>query len=179
MSQQNLVRIQRMSRLFRWLFTILLFACPILTIVFWVNFNDLPGGFRDELLIPPQEAISDLQIALAALVNMLPVGAGMYVIFTFRRLFSFYEKGVIFTRQNVTCYRHIGYGTLIYAFTDLIYNSVLSVVLTFHRPEGERHLQITIGTMDLTTLTAGIMVLLVSWVMNEAAQMEEERLYTV
>lgn len=147
--------------------------------MFWINFNNLPEGFRDELLIPPQEIISNLQIALAAMINMLPVGAGMYVIFTFRRLFCLYERGVIFTRQNVACYRHIGYGTLIYAFTDLVYNTALSVILTFHRPEGERQLQISIGTVDLTTLTVAIMLLLVSWVMNEAAQMEEERLYTV
>jgi len=179
MSQQNLVRIQRMSRLFRWLFTFLLVVSPILTIAFWVNFNNLPAGFRDELLISPQEVISNLQIALALITNMLPVGAAMYVILTFRRLFCFYEKGIIFTRQNVACYRQIGYGTLIYAVTDFLYNTGLSVILTFHRPEGERQLQITIGTVDLTTLTVATMLLLVSWVMNEAAQMEEERLYTV
>lgn len=179
MSQHNLIRIQRMSRLFRWFFTFLFIISPILTIVFWVNFNTLPDGFRDELLIPPHETISNLQILLAVLTNMLPVGTAMYVIFTFRRLFTLYEKGVIFTRQNVTCYRHIGYGTLIYALTDLVYNTALSVILTFHRPEGERQLQITIGTVDLTTLSVAIMVLLISWVMNEAAQMEEERLYTV
>ena len=94
-------------------------------------------------------------------------------------MFSFYEQGKIFTLQNVACYRKIGYGTLVYAFSELLYNSVLSVILTFHRPEGQRELHITIGTVDLTTVVVGIMVLCISWVMKEAAAMEEERLYTV
>lgn len=179
MSQQNLVRIQRMSRVFRWLFTILLIATPVLTVAFWANFNDLSEGFREDVFLSPDEKISTLQMALATLVNMVPVGAGMFVIWTFRRLFSFYEQGKIFTLHNVACYRKIGYGTLVYAFSELLYNSALSVILTSHRPEGQRELHITIGTVDLTTVMVGVMVLCISWVMKEAAAMEEERLYTV
>ena len=77
MSQENLVRIQRMSCLFRWLFTILLLAITL--------FSPLPSGsilmisrkdFVKTSFLSPEEQISTLQMVFATLANMVPVGAG-------------------------------------------------------------------------------------------------------
>ncbi|MCP4221111.1 MAG: DUF2975 domain-containing protein [bacterium] len=46
-------------------------------------------------------------------------------------------------------------------------------------PPGQRILRIGFGSDDITKLVIGLLIILVSWIMNEGRELQEEQQYTV
>ncbi len=179
MPHNNLSRIQRISRFFRGLFSFLVFIVPVLTLVYWAFFNMLPEGMNNDLPVTPDTALSAQQLLLGCLANFFPVGASLYVLLHFKRLFALYEQGIIFSRQNALCFKQVGNGVVAWTVLNFLYSCAIGPILTYHRPAGERLFVIELGSNDLAALITGFLVILISWVMYEAADMEEERGLTV
>jgi len=62
---------------------------------------------------------------------------------------------------------------------NLIFVTLISIVLTFNNVPGERLVVAQLGISDVGTLIIGAVIVLVSWVMKEASKLEDEHAYTV
>ncbi len=96
-----------------------------------------------------------------------------------RELFKLYERAIVFSERNVNCFRRLGYTLISWVFANLIFVVLISVVLTFNNLPGERVVVAQFGSSDVVTLIIGAIVLLVSWVMEEASRLENEQAHTV
>lgn len=178
MENQDLQRIQRVSHRFRLLFTTLVVILPIVTLVYWLGFNQFPQEF-----IPlPVRAETELSLharLLGFVFSMLPVGVVIAAMHILARLFSLYEKGIVFSTMTVKYFRQLGYVLMMWVLASLLYLPMLSHVVTSANPLGHRMIVAQLGLSDFTILAMGAIVLLISWVMDEARKLEEEQAHTV
>ena len=96
-----------------------------------------------------------------------------------KELFALYEHGIIFSNENVRCFRRLGYTLVVWFFAKLLFIPLISVVLTYNNPSGERMIAVGIGSYDLSTLITGAIVVTISWVMGEASKLQDLQDHTV
>ncbi|NNE83230.1 MAG: DUF2975 domain-containing protein [Alphaproteobacteria bacterium] len=171
--------IQRASRRYRVLFTVLIIGVPVFDLLYWASFNHLPEGFLTDLPVLPTQQLSVLSLALAFLVSLLPVSVAVYGLVTLKALFRLYEGGIIFSADNVKYFRRLGYSFIAWVVANTVFTPLISVVVTFANPPGQRVLSAQFGVLDIATLLIGGVVLLISWVMNEGRKLEDEIAHTV
>jgi len=179
MENENINRIQRVSGNFRLLFTVLIFCTPVITLLFWLFFNYLPVGFKTELPVAVNQALPLKTLLLAFLVSLIPASVAIYGIINLKELFKLYEKAIVFSKKNVKCFRSLGYTLIYWVVANFIFVVLISIVLTFNNSLGERVMVAKFGISDIGTLIIGAVVILVSWVMNEASKLEDEQAHTV
>ena len=179
MNDDGMGHIKRTSRRYGQLLTALIVAVPALDLAFWASFNHLPEGFLADLPVSPTQPLSALSLSLAFLVSLIPLGVALYGLFTLRALFKLYEKAVIFSAENVKCYRRLGYAFIAWVIANALFAPLISLVITFNNPPGQRALVAQFGIMDATNLIIGAVILLISWVMNEGRKLEDDQAYTV
>ncbi len=173
---ENTQRITHVSRKLRLICIGLIICLPVLCAVFWVLFNRIyamapmiPLPVRVDHDIP---AFSRL---LAFLCDLVPLSAVIYALLKLKNLFLLYEKGHIFTGQNVDCYRSLGRTLMVWVACDIVNRTLLGIVLTLDNPPGKRLLVIGLDGGDFTGIFVGVAVLIISWVMDEGRKMQEEQ----
>ncbi len=178
MPNPNLLRIQRVSRRFRWLFNVLIISTPIATILFWVFFDELTQGKMD-LPITLYSPLSTTSLLLAGIASLLPMSITLYNLITLRNLFRLYEQGIVFAKENAQCFKRLGYSLIAWVIAHIIYIPLLSLALTFENPPGMRAITIQFGILEPLILIIGAIVVFISWIMREATKLEDEQAYTV
>ena len=171
--------IQRMSQRYRILFNVLIISIPALDFLYWVFFNHLPEGFVATLPVLRSYPLSSPFLALAFLASLLPVSAALYGVMTLRALFSLYEKAIIFSAENVMYFRRLGYALIAWVISNALFTPLISAIMTYSNPPGDRMLVAQLGVFDISTLLIGCVVLLIAWVMDEGRKLEDEQAHTV
>jgi hypothetical protein len=152
---------------------------PILTLLYWLVFNYLPNSLTTELPVAVNNAFSLSTRSLAFLVSLIPMSVAIYGLITLKELFKLYEDTIYFSVKNVKCFAHLGYTLIAWVFTNMIFVTLISLVISFNNPPGERMVVVGFEISDMATLIIGTLIVLVSWVMNEASKLEDEQTYTV
>jgi hypothetical protein len=85
------------------------------------------------------------------------------------RLFKLYERGIIFTPANVECIKWLGLWTLAgWALSNAV---EISKLITYDSAD------VNLGLT--TTFFGGVLVLLMSWIMEEGGKIQEEQALTI
>ncbi len=104
----------------------------------------------------------------------------MYALQQLIHLFRHYENQEIFTLATATHYQKLGYVFFYWAAGGaFLYSGLISVILSFNNPPGERVLSLTFTGIDLLSILCGFVVLIISWVMKEAQKIADEHMHTV
>lgn len=175
----NLTRIKRMSTILAKASALLLWVTPMLCAAYWFFFNSFPDVMKTQLPVPGRMELSALNRALCFLSAMLPAGVAMYGFKSLRELFGLYAAGEIFSQHNVSCYRSLGRTLLYWAGAIFLHTPLLSLALSVGMPEGQRHVVVAFGSVELAALFGGAVALVISWVMDEGRGIEEERALTI
>lgn len=178
MENQDLLRIQRVSRRFRLLFSALAVILPLLSLIYWLGFNYFPQEFVP-LPVRAEAELSLLARLVGFVISMLPIGVVITAMTILARLFRLYEKGIVFSTRTVKCFRQWGYVLMLWVLASLLYLPMLSGVVTSVNPPGHRLIAAQLGLSDFVILLIGAIIVLISWVMDEARKLEEEQAYTV
>lgn len=166
-------RIERVSRHLKAVCTATLVGLPILIVVLWLTLDleslghQVPAVYAYGPLTPTERAVA---IAL----TVAPLSVALFAVWNLRRLFSLYATGRIFTRENVRCFRNMGWALIVIVPVEVVYRAALSVALSMDNPPGERFFAIELSSNNLGILLIGAVVLVVSWVMAEAVRVQEE-----
>jgi hypothetical protein len=173
---ENAQRITKVSRKLRIACTCLMFCLPAINALFWQFFNDVYPKIRMiPLPVPVDHEVSAFCRALAFSADMVPLFATLYGLLKLRELFQLYENGSFFTERNVGCLRSLGKALLVWVGCDIVRYSLLSVILTLGNPPGQRLLVVGLNSGEFSGVFVGIVVLIISWVMDEARKLEEDQ----
>lgn len=177
------------SRRFALLFKALLYLYPAWIFIFWMSLS-LDGniwmsigfspGYLTDFLSEGQVMEPELWQRILCFVSaLLPGCAVMYIYSALARLFTLYSKGAIFEQENVSCYRAVGWGLIWQQILIIPYRTLTILIMTLTNPEGQKILSVTIDGMDIYLAIVGVMILLVSRIMDEGRKIHEEQALTV
>lgn len=181
-------KIKRISLFFRVLFQFLLVALPIFLITAWVKFSGtlvmisgiinlsyIPAAYSNSIL----HTLSGSEKLLALCLSSIPMFVQLYILFSLIRLFKLYEKGEIFSINNVRYIRNIGYALLVTQIIDPVYQGAMGFVLTRYNPPGHRFASITLDQANIGVILIAFIVILISWIMAEGCRLREEQQLTI
>jgi hypothetical protein len=173
---ENTQRIIAVSRQLRLTCKGLIICLPVIYGVFWTLFNQLYNmGPLIPLPVRVDHDLPGLTRFLAFMVDMIPMGVIIYGLQKLEGLFLLYENGLIFTEQHVRCFRSLGRALIVWVGCDVVRNSLLSMVLTLDNPPGQRVITVGLGSADFAAVFVGIVVLIISWVMDEGRKIQEDQ----
>ena len=106
---------------------------------------------------------------------VIKCGVYMYGLVMLRRLFSLFEKvGVIFySKDNVICYKSIGVAFISIGLLNI--ETLIRMGLIFDDPGAQIILSLSFLVVFLPGLLPGLVLLLISWVMDEGRKIAEEQ----
>jgi hypothetical protein len=175
-SMGNALRITKVSRRLKLICIGLIFILPILCAVFWILFNRI-YAIMPMISLPVRldHGLTALTRLLAFLSDLAPLSAMIFGLLKLKALLSLYEKGHIFTRANVNCYRSLGKTLMVWVGCDIVNRTLLGIVLTLDRGPGQRLLVIGLDGGDFAGIFVGIVILTIAWVMDEARKIQEDQ----
>ncbi|WP_282605873.1 DUF2975 domain-containing protein [Pelagibius sp. Alg239-R121] len=171
----NLNRIQRAGRVMSGLCLLIIFALPLILALVWTNLEHLGPEVLAQL--PSQvrfEALGPGTLLLGFAINLLPVIVLIYGLIQLRRLFTSYSQGIIFSSEQAGRLRKFALASILSVCVQILSNSLLSVVLTFNNPPGNRQLAVSLSSDQLGTIFLGAVFLVIAWIMGEASRIAED-----
>lgn len=176
----NVDRIRKASRRFRRLFAVAFFLLPLVVGLEWLTITHLPATMVEHLLpVGVRGELTPLVRLGAFLVSLLPVGVLMAACRTLARLFTLYEQGRIFGPENVACFRRLGVLLFWWVGVGLVYDPLISLVITAANPPGQHVIAVGFSGLDLTALVTGGILSVLAWVMDLGRAIQEDQELTV
>ena len=145
-------------------------------VLFWAFWNQIQAPL-DFMNMPPSGGTPDYLPVnwriVAFIVESLPLTAAVYGLLVLRKLFRYYENGHIFTGKTVACFRKLGKTLLVWVIADIIRHSLLVPIFAMHSV-GKKVFAIMMVPSDLMGISAGIFVIVIAWVMEEARKIKDD-----
>lgn len=175
----NLTRIKRMSRRLEKIAWLLFWLAPVVCALFWIFFNEFPEIMKTQHGLVKRSFLPLGNRALCFCATLPALSVAMYSLSALRSLFRLYAQGEVFSGRNVACYRKLGLSLLYWSGAVFLQTPLLSLAMSAGMPPGQRSLTVALGSVELASLFAGLVALLVSWVMDEGRRIEEEQSLTI
>ncbi len=179
--------LSKYSRIMRRIFQGLLVLLPIGIVCFWATYQT-PYAYLSNLGIvqinTPIDILTKLPltfltrlmaIIVSLIFSLILVRALMLLI----RLFGHYAKNEIFSDRNVNIYRHLGHCVFYWVFGGMVYQALMTVVISMNNPPGQRMLFVSFTGLDALTLLVGVIILGIARVMREGQRLADENEYTI
>ena len=171
----NLQRIKTTSRRIKKTCSGLIFCLPLLLAIQWFFFNHLPLLRNLPFIYGIPDYLPSMTRFLACLVEMIPLSVVLYGLLRLRELFLLYENGMIFTEKNVFCFRSLGRVLILWVICHVIKTPLLSSVLIMNDPPGPIKGVLTLEPAHFVCIFVGLVILTITWVMDEARKIQEDQ----
>jgi signal transduction histidine kinase len=174
----RLARIAKVSRIIATVCGILLVLFPVLIgslTFFWQEFLAIQHAAR-QMGVKADEIsfLARLASLGAMLVGSAPLLWGLWIL---RQLFLEYAAGAVFTQSAADLLKRVAYALLALIIARPVGGALFSLALsidTVKAPGGQGHLAIMVGSTEVWLGLAGSMVLVIAWIMGEAAKLADE-----
>jgi hypothetical protein len=114
---------------------------------------------------------------LGQLLEVLPYILGYILL---KKLFAAYEHKSIFTHENTQIYKRIGWLAFLNGIFILpIVQALMTTAATLSNPPGHRWISVSLGTPNFEAIASGILLIVISLVMQEAQNLQDENQLTV
>lgn len=175
------------SRFLKWASIGLIALLPLLEAGYWIT-NGYPF-FPAEFKVNPLPVFGDMPVGWADLsegqrlggflANMLPLVFFMVALGYLAKVFYAFEHLELFKRENAVILKNAGWALVWSQIAHVLSTGLLSLILTCHNPVGHRNLTLRAGSHQLEMLIIGLAILLISYLLAEAAKIQEENEATV
>jgi hypothetical protein len=177
-------KIKSMSKKCRIVFQLMLVLVIVATPMFWLTVDTNIDIFSSVGMSSIYSSYINSPMLIstrifAIIVSLIPISIVSYALIALIKLFKFYEKGNIFSVETVSQYKKLGKALLFWFFGVMIYDALISLVLTMNNSVGHRVISITIGGIDILAIVAGTVVLIISSVMQQAQEIADENSLTI
>jgi hypothetical protein len=172
----NAQRIKNLSRLMVSICSIVMVCVPASLIWYWANFGDYAPSLqaqRPEILLS-MDYISGSQLLMAGLISLTASTLIVYALWQLRRLFLLFMQGVVFSSETTRALNLFGLALLGSVMLKPITTALLSVVLTWGNPLGQRSVTIALGSNELVLLLFAVTFLVITWVFREGQRLSQE-----
>lgn len=176
------MKIVRLSRFLRFIISLILCVTPFMYAGYWAT--DGYPFMEDWLLFEMLPAIQGWAvnplnslppwIKLAGFfITMIPVCFSMLSLYFLTRILREYEQLQLFSYSSIQNIRKLGLTIMWAQMVHPIYLLFLSFALTINT-QGKHLISTGFGTKQLELLGIGAMILLLSWIMDEGRELNEE-----
>ncbi len=131
----------------------------------------IPQAFPE--LMPGYVVTSAKRAGLLALMAV-PLGTVLFGLWHVRLLFGAYERGEVFTTTAARHLRLAGLALAANALAAVFIHPLGSILLTYDNAPGERQFSIALGSDTYMLLLAGGLLIVIGWIMGEAARLADE-----
>lgn len=173
----RLERIQRVSGRIATACGVLLIAFPLLMIgmsLVWPEFLAIQSAAR-QLGVQADEISWLARIASSGawLVSFGPLLWGLWIM---RRLFQSYARGAVFSKEAADQLKRVAYAVFALILARPIGGALFSLSLSIDvvKHGGQGQLMLSVGSTEVWLALAGSMVLVIAWIMGEAAALADE-----
>lgn len=184
-----LEKIQKISKPFITIFSLLLFVIPLFEFLKWFILGLYPFQaimeflglakytfYRHSLIEIYNMQFTFNQKLLGFFGGVLDLFALFLGLVLLIKLFKNYHKGIIFSVSNTVYFKYLGYLFFIDGLiTKPIANSLQSLALTLNNPKGYRIISITFSMINLETIFCGAIIIVIAKVMDIGYKMQEEQ----
>ena len=133
------------------------------------SFNFIPNGIAIS-------QVPSISIKVIGFLISLAQNSMLFLVFIYlMKLFSLYGRREVFSLRSVKLIRKVGVVLLL---SELVFNPIgqmlLSLLLTFNNPPGDRAISVSLSGSSMSLLFVAVIILLLSFVMKEAYVLQEE-----
>ena len=167
------------------MFQVLFYAVILGLILFWLTYETPYNVFTNYMGIGANlthfthAPILLTTRILAFVVTLIPCSIILYGLNQLIKLFKNYEKGHVFTIDNVQSYKNLAYSLFAWVIAGFFYDALISLVLSFNNPPGHRLIAISFESPEFVALITGAILLIISYVMQEAHKLSDENKFTI
>lgn len=186
-------KIQKLSGTLKTTFKILAVITPIFICLQWllIDWQPIKTLVQERIILKPIATpdglvnLGNIELSLttkilALLCNLLTAFPYIFGCVLLHKLFINYQKGKIFISDNISIYKKLGKLSFIHGILCIpLSETILILVATSVNPPGHRCLQIGFGTPSLEAILCGLLVIVISWVMQQGQTLQEENQLTV
>jgi len=175
-------KIRTLSRIMRIFFQCLIIGLPLINIILWfygpTYFNTslirfIPSGAH---LTHPLSAETK---ALGFVIDLIPLGVNISILYFLARLFRYFEAGKLFVLQNARTIKHIAYALLMGQVLSPIHEGLITTAMSWSSGPGHRSFSMSFGSNNITVIGMAIIILVMAWVFVEAYKLREESELTI
>lgn len=186
-------KIQKLSGTLKTTFKILAVITPIFICLQWllIDWQPVKALVQMSLLlkpiITPEGLVNMAEVELSLVAKMWALfgnllGASPYILgyILLYRLFSNYHMCRIFINDNPLIYKKLGRLILLNGILIIPLKEGLMVAAATHIfPPGHRYITLSFGTPNLEVILCGLLVIVISWVMQQGHALQEENQLTI
>ena len=103
----------------------------------------------------------------------------MVIFYLLRKLFAGFKANLVFAKESVRTIRQIGYTYLIWCALLPFHEALMTFVLTFNNPDGERFIRVSLSDYNIEQIVTALLVIVIAWVMEEAHKLKEQEVLTI
>lgn len=173
----RLARIQRFSTILKTILTIVLPLLPLVAGIGWAIVPDIQIGQAIGIMMVGDShpgPLTTLDRVAGFATSLVPLSVIMYGVWNLRELFSLYAAGQILGPQNATLLRALAMTLIAWVPAQALGDILVSLALSIDNAVGERFVAITMSSNDIAIALIGMVALVISWVMVEAARAAED-----
>jgi len=174
-------KIQKNSRRLSLLFSAICWLYPLLCIyLFFFHFDMLMAWAKD--LSDINYNVSGLSWVHQIIIFMIcaaPVSIAVFICNRIAQLFRLYEQGILFEVANIKLIKSIGIYMIVGELVQLIYQPLVTYALTCMKPAGQHMVIVEFGTPNFAALVTGFVIVMASWIIEEAHELQVDKQLTV
>jgi hypothetical protein len=111
-------------------------------------------------------------LLILGIAELLP---SLLIYLSLFKLFGLYQKGLVFTAENIQCIKNVGTVLLGWLVLKLFYPLVVTLVLRFSGASDTLSIYMSAGSDELRYLLIGLVIYVIAWVMSEATSLHQEQ----
>jgi hypothetical protein len=177
-------KIKTVSQYLYYLFIVVFSLTPIVYVWYWlVPDNSLAAiGWNLAGVSVGQLTTADLSLPIRLIclvVSILPMLANLLIWYFLIGLFNAYRQGQIFISKNACLIRNIGLTQLIWQLVNFPYQILMTFAMTSTQAPGHHVITLTMTDHDVANIVSALIIILVAWVMQHAAELQQDQLLTI
>ncbi|MEJ6393407.1 DUF2975 domain-containing protein [Gymnodinialimonas sp. 2305UL16-5] len=175
MNAYQLRRVTRLARVLHVVSTLTMILMPAFLI--YSAFIGLAGETAlqreyDDYVLP--EVIPTWTVIVVRLIQMLGFALILYVLWQMRQLFALYTGGETLSQRCADRIRRCGQGLVTIGAFGILSNTLIVLLLTTVNVTGPQTLVVTFSEGDVGFFLGGGLMVVIGWVMGEAARIAED-----
>lgn len=166
---------EKLSRLLFAFSLLPLIGLPMLFIYFLIDITLFRTLAEQNLNYVIQwQSVTSTQLYLAAVISFLPHTLILWGVINLRRTLHAFMQSQIFNQQNILFMNRFALSLVLFALSSWIAKAIVSVVLSFNHPAGQKLLSIQIGSQHISVFLVGLVFWLIGKVMLHGFEIQQD-----
>ncbi|MEL7312246.1 MAG: DUF2975 domain-containing protein [Pseudomonadota bacterium] len=166
---------RKLSLVIAWACSALLIAIPAAAVFYLVKLGSFATLTQSTVGLPIQWwTVSDSQWYALWGLTVAYLSIGLAGLFFLRRAFNNFSKGELFNANNSHDLRRFSVLLLAQAVATPVHLSLMSVILSWNHPAGQKMLSIAIGSNELRAVGVALVLWVLSDLLVEACRVHAE-----